>query len=798
MTGLPGAAMEVSAILIAALGLAWVLRRRAASLRHGVYLIALACAAVVPLLDAVLPSWAHRQMVFPAMLMEVVAALDDAGGALGEFNAGGVVETRAGAHGVPETAPDAGSDAATGTMAATREQPAGAAGRSVRDMALRIHLGGLAIALLIMAVGLARLAWITSRATPVESPAWHRQLARIARRLQVRHPVRLASSAEVHAPATCGVVRPMLLLPPAAEAWPEERIQAVLLHELAHVRRNDWAVQMLALLLRAVYWFNPLVWLTCARLRQEAERACDDVAVAQGMDPETYSSQLLALARLAPARGAVWLPATAMARPSMLRRRVAAILDTQTPRHSAGGGSLAGVAMLFLLVTVLAAACDVGGNASPGASAPVVPTAVPVEKPPAINSPLAVNSPEEPEADSRPPQVFQPTPPVQTGRSGQRLSPRAVVADILALVDSSLEDPALAALDEITYPITGLHHVQRHARDLLDSDGRDAAAQAARYTEIINALRNTGVLAANLESRPRGRGRAGPQIAALGATLQARSVELREALLPLPASPATKSTPLHRATVATLDTVQAALRTPSLTNARQQNWLVTELETLERVARFANAEDSHAHPGEPGSWHLLLGSLRSTARQAFDISRRAEAPGATRDGAAGLAGSLQELALRVENELRRPAAPQSLENRLAAMLVAVAAEEPGLALETIRRTGELTIATFGDGGPEPLTVLFEESASEVAAMQKEELSVLTTPTSGVVREVAGMRLHVWGSDAAEGGYRVLARIGTVVVNVSAPPRMSRHVMPVMEGIARHLRQPRSAAGDPPA
>lgn len=811
MTWLPGAAVEVSAILIAALGLAWLLRRRAASLRHALLLIALACAAVVPLLDAALPSWAHGQIAVPMLAEPIEALAVSSIGGDGGGNAMAPINPRT------DVAAGVATDEPAGTgvdkaVAAARQRPDEAANWTLRGMIQGIYLGGLVLALLTLAAGFARLKWVASRATTVESAAWDLQLALLARSLGVKRRVHLACSPLVLAPATCGIVRSLVLLPPSAKAWSEERIRAVLLHELAHVRRHDWAVQLLAQVLRAIYWFNPLIWLACARLRQEAERACDDIAVTQGFDPANYASQLLALARLVPKRGGAWLPATAMARPSMLRRRVAGVLDHNTHRHPATRASIAGVGTVFLLVTVLVAACDIGGGVpAPGSDAagnaltasgteeqrsqpsPAVPAASPLQLPPTANpSPAAV-----PEADIRRPEAILPDAAAHTLRSELRLPPRAVVADILMQVEAAQEDPALAVLDELTYPITGLQHLQRHARTLLDDDGSDAAGRAALYVEIINALRNTGALAANLASSPRGRGRVGPEVAALGARLQAKAVELRDALLPLSAAVATASTPEHRAAAATLDIVQTALRTPALTDTRQQNWLVTELQTLERVARFALADETPARHGEPGRWHLLLGSLRSASRQAFDVSRRAEASRATRDGAANLAGSLQELALRVEDELRQQARPHSLENRLAAILASVAADVPGLALGTIRRTGEVTIATFGDGGPETLTVLVEESASEVDAMKREELSVITTPTMGVVREEAGIRLHAWGSDAPDSDYRVLARIGTVVVNVSAPSRMNRHVMPVLEGIARQLRQQGSGAGDPP-
>ena len=71
----------------------------------------------------------------------------------------------------------------------------------------------------------------------------------------------------------------------------------MLRHELAHIRRGDWAVLIAAELLRAVYWFNPLVWIACSRVRQESEYACDDAVLNAGVEGSEYATHLLDLAR---------------------------------------------------------------------------------------------------------------------------------------------------------------------------------------------------------------------------------------------------------------------------------------------------------------------------------------------------------------------------------------------------------------------------------------------------------------------------------------------------------------------
>lgn len=94
--------------------------------------------------------------------------------------------------------------------------------------------------------------------------------------------------ADVPTPMTWGVLRPVILLPESAR-----RDKAILRHELAHVRRGDPLVVVLAEAAKALQWFNPLVWLAVKRLRAESERACDDAVLASGMTPADVADRLV-------------------------------------------------------------------------------------------------------------------------------------------------------------------------------------------------------------------------------------------------------------------------------------------------------------------------------------------------------------------------------------------------------------------------------------------------------------------------------------------------------------------------
>lgn len=95
---------------------------------------------------------------------------------------------------------------------------------------------------------------------------------------------------------TWGMFHPVVLLPHDVHRWSPERQEAVLLHELAHVRRRDFASQLLAEFVCALYWFNPLAWLGARAMREVAESAADDLVVNSGVKASEYASQLLQLA----------------------------------------------------------------------------------------------------------------------------------------------------------------------------------------------------------------------------------------------------------------------------------------------------------------------------------------------------------------------------------------------------------------------------------------------------------------------------------------------------------------------
>jgi len=172
-------------------------------------------------------------------------------------------------------------------------------------------------------------------------------------RAGLRRPLMLMEAPDdlISAPMTWGMRQVYLLLPESAAEWPQARLWAAMAHEVAHGRRQDWLTQTVTMLACCVYWYNPLIWMLAKGLRLEAERACDDAVLAQGMSGAEYAHHLLDVARIAQARYV--LPnVMSMARPSQVTIRVRSLLD---PRHSRVGATRPAVIVTLLAVIALSA-----------------------------------------------------------------------------------------------------------------------------------------------------------------------------------------------------------------------------------------------------------------------------------------------------------------------------------------------------------------------------------------------------------------------------------------------------------
>jgi TonB family protein len=197
-----------------------------------------------------------------------------------------------------------------------------------------VWLTGFGVAFCSLLAAVYRLRGVARRGRIASDPEWITMVRQIGGSYGLRRGVRLIETDAPDLLATWGVRRPSVLLPSHTREWSRDRMHAVLCHELAHVRRHDWAVQMLAEALRTVLWFNPLIWITCTRLRRAGEQACDDAVLGRGVAARDYAAHLLDLARRCRRSGTRWVSATPMAHPSTLERRIVAMLNPGLNRNA--------------------------------------------------------------------------------------------------------------------------------------------------------------------------------------------------------------------------------------------------------------------------------------------------------------------------------------------------------------------------------------------------------------------------------------------------------------------------------
>jgi len=175
---------------------------------------------------------------------------------------------------------------------------------------------------------------LTCRSSRITEGNLLESVKRIASSLSVHRSVRVYLSCDRHIPMTWGVFRSHLLLPADAVGWDGERLQAVLAHELAHVKRWDCQTQLLAQIACALHWLDPLAWFALWRISLERERACDDTALASGIVAADYAEHLIGVISGLSRQELASYTALAMARPSRLAARLSVLLDEKLNRRN--------------------------------------------------------------------------------------------------------------------------------------------------------------------------------------------------------------------------------------------------------------------------------------------------------------------------------------------------------------------------------------------------------------------------------------------------------------------------------
>ena len=136
---------------------------------------------------------------------------------------------------------------------------------------------------------------IQSNGRILPGQSWQNHLERLMERLSITRPVRLMISSRIDVPLMAGWIKPIILLPLAAmNCLSPDQIEAILLHELAHIKRMDYLVNLLQCVIDTLLFFNPFAWMISRSVRRERESCCDDLVVSK-VNPMRYVLALVAL-----------------------------------------------------------------------------------------------------------------------------------------------------------------------------------------------------------------------------------------------------------------------------------------------------------------------------------------------------------------------------------------------------------------------------------------------------------------------------------------------------------------------
>ncbi len=139
-----------------------------------------------------------------------------------------------------------------------------------------------------------RVASLTHGASPKHEGRELNALRRLEEMSGVKKPIPFLLSTNALEPGIFGIVRPVLLWPASlSDHLSNSHTEAILTHELAHVRRRDNLAAAIHMMVEAIFWFHPLVWWLGARLVDERERACDEAVLQLGNPPQTYAESIL-------------------------------------------------------------------------------------------------------------------------------------------------------------------------------------------------------------------------------------------------------------------------------------------------------------------------------------------------------------------------------------------------------------------------------------------------------------------------------------------------------------------------
>ncbi|HEY0609745.1 MAG TPA: M56 family metallopeptidase [Chitinophaga sp.] len=159
-----------------------------------------------------------------------------------------------------------------------------------------LYIAGVAVMCIKLAADLAQLQQISKKQVLPADSAWEHYLDRLKLQLHIPRKVKLLVSQYLQVPVMIGFLKPVILVPAAMfNNLSAEQLEAILLHELAHIKRNDYILNIFQSIVETALFFNPFIWWISKYIRLEREHCCDDMVLAHTSQPLHYAKALVAL-----------------------------------------------------------------------------------------------------------------------------------------------------------------------------------------------------------------------------------------------------------------------------------------------------------------------------------------------------------------------------------------------------------------------------------------------------------------------------------------------------------------------
>ncbi|WP_298739084.1 M56 family metallopeptidase [uncultured Chitinophaga sp.] len=166
----------------------------------------------------------------------------------------------------------------------------------VFPLLVALYIAGVAVMCIKLVADLAQLRQIRKKLVLPADSAWEHYLDKVKQQLRIPRKVQLLISQYVQVPVMIGFLKPVILVPAAMfNNLSAEQLEAILLHELAHIKRNDYILNIFQSIVETTLFFNPFVWWISKFIRLEREHCCDDMVLAHTSQPLHYAKALVAL-----------------------------------------------------------------------------------------------------------------------------------------------------------------------------------------------------------------------------------------------------------------------------------------------------------------------------------------------------------------------------------------------------------------------------------------------------------------------------------------------------------------------